>query len=312
MTVLELLKKTSEYFQQKGIESPRLNIDLLVAKILGCGRMDLYMQFDRELYEDELDKLRELVRRRVNREPLQHLLGDVEFMGLTFLCDARALVPRPETELLVDTLLRKFSPLKGPRKKPKTKVIPLGETSAPEEEATAAEKVAFAPTRLLDLCTGSGVIALSLAHHWPGAEVTATDLSPEALALAGENAVKLGLKPRLLQGDLYAALPDGDPRYDGIVSNPPYIPSGELPGLQREVQFDPALALDGGGDGLDLIRRIVAEAPQHLVPGGWLALEVHHDQGPAVADLLRGAGFDAVEVVEDYSGIGRFVMGVLR
>ena len=315
MTVLELLKRTSEYFLKHGVENPRLNIDLLTAKILGCGRMDLYLQFDRELHEEELERLRDLVRRRVTGEPLQHLLGDVEFLELTFNSDSRALIPRPETELLVETLLRRFSPLQGLRKKPKTRAVPLGETAPPAVvDAETDARAAYPRVRLLDLATGSGVIALSLAHHWPGAEVTATDASIEALALAGENAAKLALaeRVRFLAGDLFAALPAGEPRFHGIVSNPPYIPSGELPALQREVKFDPALALDGGADGLNLIRRLIDQAPSHLLPGAWLALEIHHDQAARVQDLLQQAGFTGIEVVLDYNDIERFVIGLSR
>lgn len=311
MTVLELLKRTSEYFQKHGVESPRLNIDLLVAKVLGCGRMDLYLQFDRELDEPDLARLRELVKRRVNGEPLQHLLGEVEFLDLVFISDARALIPRPETELLAETLLKRFSPLGGLRKKKRAKVIPLGETEAPPTEHAETDAPQEKSARLLDIATGSGVLALGLAHHWPGAELTATDASPEALSLARENAAKLGLSERVrfLEGDLLAALPAGEPRFDGMVSNPPYIPTAELAGLQREVQWDPRMALDGGADGLDLIREIIAEAPARLVPGGWLALEIHHDQAPRVVGLMEQAGFQRVETIVDYHEIGRFVLG---
>lgn len=307
MTVLELLKRTSEYLQKHGIESPRLNIEHLTARVLGCGRMELYLQFDRVLYEDELAKLRELVKRRVAGEPLQHLLGDVEFLGQTFLCDARALVPRPETELLVETLLRRYAPpdaLKGA-----FKPMAAPATAPPEDAPTQ-----FLPAvRLLDIATGSGVIALSLAKHWPGAEVTATDISPAALAMARENAEKLGLaaKVRFLEGDLLAALPPGEPPFRGMVANLPYIPTGELPELQREVQFDPAQALDGGEDGLELVRRLITQSPAHLEAGGWLALEIGHDQGETVKQLALEAGFARAEVVPDYNGIGRFVIAEL-
>lgn len=313
MTVLEILKRTSEYFTKHGVESPRLNIEHLTAKVLGCGRMDLYMQFDRTLEEAQLETLRALVRRRITGEPLQHLLGDVEFLGQVFLSDARALIPRPETELLVELILRRYGPEGALQKKRRPKAVPLGEAPpVPEQAATdPGETRAHPPVRLLDVAAGSGVIALSLARHWPGAEVTATDISPEALALASANAQQLGLggQVRFLQGDLYAALPGGDAPYAGIAANLPYIPSGDLPGLQREVQFDPVLALDGGADGLDLVRRLVAGAPPRLEALGWLALEIGIGQGEAVAALLREAGFSEVEVVEDYNEIGRFVFG---
>ncbi len=276
-TVLQVLETTAKYFADRGVESPRLNIDLLLAHVLGIKRrMDLYMVFDRPLSEGELDTLRDFVKRRSQGEPLQHLLGTVEFHGREFLCDRRALVPRPETERLVELILK----------------LPLPDDA-----------------RCIDVGTGSGVIALTLAAERPNARVQAVDRSGNALRLARDNATRLGLTERveLLQGDLLAACPGP---YDLVAANLPYIPGGEIAGLSREVQHDPIIALDGGADGLALVARCVTEAHERLAPGGRIALEIGHDQAPRVCELLTGAGFSAVESVRDYQEVERFVFAV--
>ena len=276
-TVLEVLETTAKYFADKGVESPRLNIDLLLAHILGIKRrMDLYMVFDRPLSEKELDALRELVRRRSAGEPLQHLLGTVEFHGREFLCDRRALVPRPETELLVERILR----------------LPLPDDA-----------------RCVDVGTGSGVIALTLAAERPNFRVQAVDRSGNALRLAQDNAKHLGLAERveLLQSDLLAACPGP---YDLVATNLPYIPGGDIAGLAREVQHDPIIALDGGADGLEIIARCVTEAHERLAVGGRIALEIGHDQAERARELLAKAGFSDVESVRDYQEIERFTFAV--
>ncbi|MDQ6656469.1 MAG: peptide chain release factor N(5)-glutamine methyltransferase, partial [Verrucomicrobiota bacterium] len=215
MTVLQVLQATTAYFQKREIESPRLNAEHLLAHLLGLKRIELYMEFERQLAEAELAPLRELVRRRGQREPLQHLLGSVEFCGRTFVCDKRALVPRPETEELVELV-----------------------------KSTVAKSTA----KILDLGTGSGVIALSLASALPDATVHACDISPDALALARENAARLGLAERVqfIESDLLLSVADV---YDVIVANLPYVPESDRATLSREVLHDPALALFGGADG---------------------------------------------------------------
>ena len=275
-TVLEVLQSTAAYFAGKGVESPRLNIEHLLAHVLGKTRMDLYMEFDRPLGERELDTLRPLVKKRGEGVPLQHLLGTVEFHGRVFLSDSRALIPRPETEQFVERILKLDLP---------------------------------ADARCVDVGTGSGVIALTLAAERPAASVVAVDRSPDALALARENAKKLALDGRVafLEGDLLA--PCSGP-LDLVAANLPYVPAGEIGGLAREVRHDPILALDGGADGLDLIIRCIAQAHERLVPGGRIALEIGHDQANSVRVLLTDGGFSQVKAFKDYQDMDRFVFAI--
>lgn len=271
-TVLEVIQATTAYFQKSGVESPRLNIEHLLAHTLGKKRMDLYMEFDRPLAEQELEPLRALVKRRAAGEPLQHLLGTAEFHGRSFLCDRRALVPRPETEQLCELVLQI---------KPQTSNF-----------------------KLLDVGTGSGVIALTLAAAWPAAQVHAVDISPDALNLARENAARLGLTERVhfAESDLLDGV-SGE--FDLIVANLPYIARDEIPKLTREVQNDPISALDGGPDGLDLFRRFLPQAMRHL--RGRLALEIGHDQAEPLRALLTAHNFQDISAQTDYQGQHRFL-----
>ena len=274
--VLEVLTSTTAYFKDKGVESPRLNMEHLLAHILGKkSRMDLYMEFDRPLGDKELDTLRELVKKRAQGVPLQHLLGTSEFHGRTFVTDSRALVPRPETEHFVELLLKLELP---------------------------------ADARCLDVGTGSGVIALTLAGERPEVRVQAVDRSPNALSLARENAEKLGLAGRVefLQGDLFEGCAGP---YHLVAANLPYIPVGDIAGLAREVQHDPMMALDGGADGLEIVARCVKEAPGKLAPGGHLGLEIGHDQAARVQEMLAAAGYQDIRVVQDFQEFDRFVFG---
>lgn len=268
-SVLEVIQSTTTYFTKHQVDSPRLNIEHLLAHVLGKKRMDLYLEFDRPLSDKELEPLRDLVRRRAQGEPLQHLLGTAEFHGRTFVCDRRALIPRQETEQLVEIILEK-----GP--------VP----------------------RALDVGTGSGVIALTLAASWPEAQVEAVDLAEPALALAQENAAKLGLteRVRIFRSDLLEAT---EGKYQLIVANLPYIAPAEIETLSREVKFDPLSALDGGELGLVLIERLIAQIPGRLE--GRLALEIGHDQGPALEKLLAAHNFQDIRVANDYQGRNRFV-----
>lgn len=268
-TVLEVIQATTTYFQKSGVESPRLNIEHLLAQVLGKKRMELYLEFDRPLEDQELEPLRALVKRRAAGEPLQHLLGTAEFHGRSFLCDARALVPRPETEQLCELIL-----------------------------------AGGAAARVLDVGTGSGVIPLTLAAEWPEAQVEAVDISPDALALARENAARLGLVERVpfFESDLLSVVSG---TFDLIVANLPYIARAEIPTLAREVQRDPLTALDGGPDGLDLFRRFFPQVTAHL--RGRLALEIGHDQSAPLSDLLAEHNFQDIRAQSDYQGRNRFL-----
>jgi release factor glutamine methyltransferase len=273
--VLEVLRATTEHFTRHGIENPRLNAEHLIAHVLGKKRLDLYLEFDRPLGEFELGPMRELVRRRAQGEPLQHLLGTVEFHGRVFRCDARALVPRPETEELVGQVLAEWKHRPG-------------------------------AARILDVGTGSGVIALTLAGELPEATVHASDISPEALALARENAAQLGLTGRItfIESDLFSAVAGP---YDLVVANLPYIAAGEISALSPEVRRDPVAALDGGIAGHELIERFIAGAPRVLAPGGLLALEMGGDQAEPLTAALRRADFQQIRCIADLSGVNRFL-----
>ena len=276
MSLLEVLKGAADFLGKQGVEQPRLNAEQLLAHVLEVKRLDLYLQFDRPLWEKEREPLRDLVRRRGTGIPLQHLLGTVEFCGRTFRSDSRALIPRPETEQLV-------------------------------ERALTYKDLAS----ILDVATGSGVIPLSLALERPDAVVSATDISPEALGLARENAALLGVdRISFHEADLIPpSLPEGE-RFDLITANLPYIPSGDIAGLSREVRHDPLLALDGGTEGLDLIFRLAPLASARLVPGGRLLLEIGIGQSERVMEGLARHNYRDIAALPDYQGIPRFVEAV--
>ena len=270
-TVLETIDKGTLYLEKRGIADARRNMQLLVARQLDCTRTQLYVQFDRPLGERELQPLREALKSRGEGVPIQHLLGNVEFHRRTFKTDARALIPRPETEELAEWLLGRDLP---------------------------------ATTAVLDMGCGSGILGLTLAAERPDWHVTLADVSPDALALARENAEALAISNiTFALSDLFAGLTGS---FGGIVANLPYVPETERPSLTREVLHDPALALFGGPDGLDIIRRFIPEAFARLDPGGWLALEIGHQQSAPVATMLERAGFLSVEVKSDLSNIPRF------
>jgi release factor glutamine methyltransferase len=283
-TPLRLVAVTQDFFAKKDVDAPRLTAELLLGHALGCDRVRLYLDFDKPIAEPELARYRELVRRRADGEPTAYLIGAREFYGHRFKVDARVLVPRPETELLVEAAL----------------------AALPERG------------RALDLCTGSGCVAIALALARPSARVLATDVSDDALAVAKENATAMGLRQglgagdrvELAAGDLWAAVHGGG-RFDVIASNPPYIPAKELPGLPREVRREPCIALDGGEDGLSVLRRIVEGAPAHLAPGGVLCLEMHESHVETLPALCRAAGFEKVEARRDYAGLPRFTVAAL-
>ncbi len=277
-TVRRAVLWTTEYLQGKGADAPRTDAELMLAETLGVNRVRLVIDFDKPLSREELALFRAKIARRAAGEPLAYVLGRREFYGRSFQVDARVLVPRPETEELVVIALAAF----------------------------AGDQ----PAELLDVCAGSGCVGLTLAAERPLARVTLVELDEGALAVARANAAALGVaNVEWLQGDLFA--PVGDRRFDVIVSNPPYVPQGELPGLQREVKREPVLALDGGQDGLDVLRRLVAAAPARLVEGGLFACEIGEEQGPAVRALFEAAGLSKVEVRRDYARHDRYVLGRL-
>jgi release factor glutamine methyltransferase len=275
MTVLDVLQSTTAYFKKRKIDSPRLNAEHLLAHALGRTRMELYLEFERTLEETELAPLRELVRRRGEGEPLQHLLGTVEFCGHTFLCDKRAMVPRPETEQLLELLIADCG-------------LRIGDW------------------KILDVGTGSGVIALTLAKEFPEAKISGTDISEDALALARENAARLGLSDRVrfFKSNL---LENVDGIFDLIVANLPYIAAQDRHTLSREVLHDPEVALFSGAHGDELVRELIEQAPARLRPGGMLALEIGTGQSEAFLSILAEKNYRDICSKNDYSGVTRFL-----
>ncbi len=276
-TILDTLQKGEGYLERHGVEEARLNMQHLLAHALNCDRMQLYLDFDRPMEEAVLEVLRDLVKRRGEGVPMQHLVGTVEFCGYEFKCDKRALVPRPETEELLELIVAKDWP-NG--------------------------------LRILDMGTGSGVIGLSLAGKLGKkleARLTLADFSTEALALVEENRVSLGLGEELValvQSDLFAST-RGD--FDLIVANLPYISQGDMQKLSREVQCDPELALLGGVAGTELMERFLNECREYLKPAGMIAMEFGFGQAKALRSMALTAGLQEVEIVEDDSGHERFL-----
>ncbi|MBV8174894.1 MAG: peptide chain release factor N(5)-glutamine methyltransferase [Verrucomicrobia bacterium] len=277
MTVLEVLQNTTAYFAKKQVEHPRLNIEHLLAEALGKNRIELYLEFDRPLSDRELEPLREKVRRRAEGEPLQHLLGHWDFFGRTFKTDRRALIPRPDTELLIEAVLKKF--------------LTRGANA----------------TRLVDVGTGSGILAITFALEQPELEVVAVDISNDALALAHENAERLGVSDRIVfrRSDLLDQI---DGSFDWIVANLPYVPTADIRGLQREVQFDPALALDGGEDGLAIVKRLLESIPGKIALNGVVALELGQGQAKTVSKFLARQNYRDISIMKDYQGVERVLI----
>ena len=276
MTVLEAIQRSTEFLAKKGVDSPRLQTELLLAHLLQRPRMQLYLNFARELTPPEVEGFRELVKRRGQREPLQHILGSTSFCGLEIAVNRHVLVPRPETELLAERGWTFLNQLSAPNSQPLT---------------------------ALDFGTGSGCLAIALASKCPTAQIHAIDVSPEALALARENAARHGLADRIQfrHGDGLAAVPAGM-RFDLMISNPPYIPSAEIATLQPEVRdYDPRGALDGGPEGLDYYRRLAAESAPYLKSGGRLMLEFGDGQVERVREILQAQKWIVETTQEDYN-----------
>lgn len=349
-----VLQWTQQRFHERGIPSARLDAELLLAHALSRSRISLYTGLEQPLTPEELQRYRGLIQRRLAGEPVAYLVGRRDFWTLTLAVTPAVLIPRPETETLIEVALALLpeagaeAPLEVEAATPAAPVVPdegpaqpgqgeltvhyEAEVAAVEEGAEAAASAAAgaeaspppAPAagpaaearedvavperalRVADIGTGSGAVALSLKKERPAAAVFAVDCSPEALAVAAGNGQTLGLAVTWLQGDLLAPLAAHAP-FDLIISNPPYIPSADIPGLAAEVRSEPHLALDGGSDGLRLIRRLIQGALPLLSPGGALAMEVGAGQASTVATLLRGAGYSHVAIEEDLARIPRVV-----
>jgi release factor glutamine methyltransferase len=279
-TASRVLTFATNDFKKRGIEAARLEAELLLCHELRTSRMQLLLDAERPLTRDELGRYRALIERRRHGEPIAYILGKKEFYGREFLVDSRVLIPRPDSEVLIDVALRRTLPRS-------------------------------LHARVLDLGTGSGALALTLACERRTWQVTALDVSPGALDVARANSVELGAVwgVRLLESNLFEAL-SADERFELIVSNPPYIEAGALPELMKDVRdFEPHLALNGGLDGLDFYRQIVATAPRFLTSGGVLAVEIGDTQGQAVMDLFAKAGFSELELERDYGQRDRVVSG---
>ena len=283
VTVLEIIQRSSDFLARKGVESPRLQIELMLAHVLQMPRLKLYLNFNRPLTAGELDALRGIVQRRGAREPLQHILGSTSFCGLEMTVTREVLVPRPETELLAE---RAWEFL---------------------QQRAAGRQT---PVQVLDFGTGSGCLAVALAIQAPQAQVHALDISEAALRVARENALRHKVAERIhfYASDGFASLPDGL-KLDLLVSNPPYIPSAEINTLEPEVrEHDPRVALDGGCDGLDYYRRLALETPPLLAPEGRLMLEFGDGQEEALREILPRPGWIVDAVEKDYSNQPRILI----
>ena len=281
LTVLESIKLSAEYLAKKGIESPRINAELLLAHILNCKRLDLYLTFDRPLSDEEIKLYRSFLERRGKCEPLQYIVGSVEFYGLQFKVNSSVLIPRPETEILVETIIENY------RAKGRVKILDIG--------------------------TGSGNIAVSLAHNLTDAIITGTDISEEALELARENSLlnNTGEQINFLHNDIL--INDiGQKDFDIVVSNPPYVPASEFNGLRPELRvYEPRQALTDNSDGLNYYRVITARAGSLLRPGGRLYFEMGKGQEEEVKKIFKEYNFTSIIIKNDYLNIERVISGVI-
>lgn len=275
-TIGRILKWSEQYFQSRGIDTPRLDAEVLLSHVLGEKRIYLYVNFDKPLQKEELAAYREMVKRRAAREPVAYIIGERDFMGLTFAVSPAVLVPQPDTETLVGAAMDRLKGKDG--------------------------------ERIADIGTGSGAVALSLLHYMPSITAAAVDISKDALLVAKANATELGVEARVTfhEGDLLAPL--AGEKFTAIVSNPPYIPHADIEGLEPEVKAEPHAALDGGEDGLDFYRRLIDGAGEFLEDNGFLAVEVGIDEAAEVVKLAEAGGWGRTETIADLSGIDRVVV----
>jgi release factor glutamine methyltransferase len=280
-TVLELIQLTSDYFAKKQIESPRLNAELLLAHVLHCKRLELYLMFDKPIQEAELTQYRSCIKQRAERMPLQYIMGEVEFYGFPFKVSPAALIPRQETEILV-------------------------------EKANALATAAFTEPRILDIGCGSGIIPISLARLLPNAKLSAVDISTEAIALSRQNAELNSVTDRIIfyTADIAAVDAGQTGTFDMIVSNPPYVSKEEFPTLQEEiVKYEPAIAVTDSGDGYSFYHLITEKSKQLLNSGGYLLFEMGIGQSEKITGLLEANGFSEIIVHKDYQNIDRVIQG---
>ena len=318
-TVMSVLRWTTGRFEERGLPTPRLDAEVLIASALGLPRLQLYVQFDRPLGPEELGSIREAVKRRQAGQSVAYVVGHKEFFGLDFAVDPRVLVPRPDTETLVDEALARLGAdglaRKGSAQAAEGAELPAAAEpgadqaqgpSGLDEPQSPPAPAPPPPPRIADVGTGSGAIIVSLGKRLPGTALYAVDASADALAVARANAERHGVRVTFLEGDLAEPLAAFAP-FDLIVANLPYIPSAEIATLAPEVRAEPHAALDGGPDGLDLIRRLVAAAPTLLAPGGALALEVGAGQAATVAAICVAAGLADIQQRRDLGSVDRVV-----
>nr|WP_320147946.1 peptide chain release factor N(5)-glutamine methyltransferase [uncultured Anaeromusa sp.] len=274
-TIGRVLSWTKQYFADKGVEQARLDAEVLLSHVLGMDRLHLYVRFDQPLLPEELAAFRAMVLRRAAREPVAYILGCKEFMGLEFFVSSDVLVPRPDTELLIEACEKRLQDV--------------------------------SKARILEIGPGSGAVVISLLKRQPQWQAAAVELSPRAAQMVRKNAKRHEIEARLqlYEGDLFA--PVAGEYFDAIISNPPYIPEADLDGLQPEVHCEPRMALAGGEDGLDFYRRLVREGGAYVCAGGWLLLEVGSGQAKEVAQLGAQSGWQVEAILPDYAGIERVV-----
>jgi release factor glutamine methyltransferase len=307
-TILKLIEWTIDFFTKHSIPNPRLDAELLLSHILNIRRIDLYLSFDKTVPENELALFKGCIQRRIKREPLQYIIGSQDFFGVSIKVTPDVLIPRPETEILVEEVLKHcHSEAEGRR-------ISCNQLSSGDPSPSAQDDMAA--THILDLCTGSGCIIAALADKLPEANFVGIDISEKALEIARQNIFKWKDRVRLLNGNLFEPLvchseqSEESPSFDIIVSNPPYVAESEWPTLQPEIRdYEPKNALIAGADGLAIIREIIDNAHRFLKPAGLLAMEIGDGQADAVKKIIADNGhYNEVNIIKDYGGLERILL----